>query len=152
MIVYRFAHYKYADDISGTGAKIAGGRWNSPGYAVLYTSAHISLALLEVLVNAHTLGQLQAIKLLEIEIPAQMPEQEIKLSQLKDDWWNDFDYTQWIGSEMLKAASSLFIKCPSAVISSEYNFLINPSHPSFKKIKVKSKSDFHFDDRLFKSH
>jgi len=135
MIVYRFTHQKYADDISGTGAKIAGGRWNSPGYAVLYTSEHISLALLEVLVNAGTLDQLQAIKLLEIEIPTQMPAQEIKLSQLKKDWW----------------AASLFVKCPSAIVNTEHNILLNPAHPSFKKVKVKNKADFHFDERLFKT-
>jgi len=151
MIVYRFTHQKYADDISGTGAKIAGGRWNSPGYAVLYTSEHISLALLEVLVNAGTLDQLQAIKLLEIEIPTQMPAQEIKLSQLKKDWWADFDYTQWIGNEVIKTAASLFVKCPSAIVNTEHNILLNPAHPSFKKVKVKNKADFHFDERLFKT-
>jgi RES domain-containing protein len=151
MIVYRFAHHKYADDISGTGAKLVGGRWNSPGYAVLYTSEHISLALLEVLVNANTLVQLKAIQLLEIDIPTQMPTQEIKLSQLKNEWWDDFDYTQWIGNEMIKSTGSLFIKCPSAVVHSEHNILINPAHPLFKKIKVVKKTDFHFDERLFKT-
>lgn len=151
MIVYRFAHQKYADDISGTGAKLTGGRWNAPGVAVLYTSEHISLALLEVLVNAGTLEYLQAIKLLEIEIPEQVPAQEIQLPQLKNEWWNDFDYTQWIGSEMIKTTASLYIKCPSAVVSSEHNILINPTHPLFKKIRVKNKTDFHFDERLFKA-
>ncbi len=118
---------------------------------MLYTSEHISLALLEVLVNAGSLEQLRAIKLLEIEIPTQVPAQEIKSSQLKKDWWTDYDYTQWIGNEVIKTAASLFVRCPSAVINSEHNILLNPAHPSFKKVKVKSKSDFHFDERLFKS-
>jgi RES domain-containing protein len=151
MIVYRFAHPKYADDISGAGAKITGGRWNSPGYTVLYTSEHISLALLEVLVNAGSLEQLQVIKLLEIEIPPQAPAQEIKLSQLKKDWWADYDYTQWIGNEVIKTATSLFVRCPSAVVNTEHNILLNPAHPSFKKVRVKTKTDFHFDERLFKT-
>jgi RES domain-containing protein len=152
MIVYRLAHYKYADDISGTGAKIAGGRWNTPGTAMLYTSECISLALLEVLVNALTLEKLQAMKLLEIDIPADIPVKEIKLSQLKNSWWNDFDYTQWIGDEIIKNAENLLLKCPSAIINTEHNFLINPAHPLFKKVKVKTKTDFRFDERLFKSH
>jgi RES domain-containing protein len=151
MIVYRFAHQKYADDISGTGAKITGGRWNLKGTAVLYTSEHISLALLEVLVNAHTLEELRVLKLLEIEIPPQLPSREIKLAELKKDWWDDYDYTQWIGTEIVKAASSLYVKCPSAVVNNEHNIVINPAHPLFKKITVKNKTDFPFDKRLFKT-
>ena len=52
MILHRFAHRKYAHDISGTGSKLKGGRWNSVGLAVVYSSERISLSLLEVLANA----------------------------------------------------------------------------------------------------
>lgn len=150
MIVYRFAHPKFADDISGTGAKLHGGRWNPPGIALLYTSENISLGLLEVLANANTFEELRALMLLEIEISLAAAMQEIKLSQLKKDWWNDFDYTQWLGAEILKTAKSLLIKCPSALVDREHNYLLNPAHPAFKKIKVKTKKDFRFDERLFK--
>ncbi len=151
MIVYRLAHFKYANDVSGTGAKLTGGRWNTPGIAMLYTSEHISLALLEVLANAHTLEQLQSVRLLEISIPVKADETEIKLGQLKTDWWNDFDYTRWIGDEMMKANEALIIKCPSAIINSEHNYLINPSHAHFKRVKATMKTDFRFDERLFKT-
>jgi len=151
MIVYRLAHHKYASDISGTGAKLTGGRWNAPGTSVLYTSEHISLALLEVLANAHTLEQLQSVRLLEITLPVKPPSAEIKLTQLKESWWNDFDYTQWIGDEMIKANEALIIQCPSAIINSEHNYLINPSHPHFKKVQATIKTDFRFDERLFKT-
>ena len=150
MIVYRFSHPKFADDISGTGAKQRGGRWNPTGIALLYTSENISLGLLEVLANANTLEELQSIILLEIDIPPAVPLQEIKLSQLKNDWWNDFDYTQWLGAELIKTAKSLLIKCPSAIVDKEHNYLVNPAHPAFRKIKVKRKNDFRFDERLFK--
>ena len=46
MIVYRFAHPKFAHDLSGTGARLKGGRWNTAGTPVIYTSECISLALL----------------------------------------------------------------------------------------------------------
>jgi RES domain-containing protein len=151
MIVYRLAHQKYAADISGTGAKLTGGRWNTPGTAILYASEHISLALLEVLANTHTLDQLQQINLVEISLPVKPPSAEVKLSQLKTNWWEDFDYTQWIGDEMMKASEALIIKCPSAIVNSEHNYLINPAHPYFKKIKATIKTDFRFDERLFKT-
>ena len=150
MIVYRFAHVKYAEDISGTGARLKGGRWNHPGIAILYTSWSVSLALLEVLANALTLEYLQRIQLIKIDVPDDLPVYEIKLSDLRKQWWNDFEYTQWLGSDIIKSASPLIIKCPSAIVETEYNFLINPANDSFKKLKYKTEIDFRFDERLFK--
>jgi len=83
MILYRFAHRKYAHDISGTGSKLKGGRWNSVGLPVVYSSERISLSLLEVLANANTLEELQMIQLTEIEVPDNVPSHEIRLPQLK---------------------------------------------------------------------
>jgi|GEM_PF-4679954 len=51
MIVYRIAQTKYAQDITGSGAKKYGGRWNRPGVAALYTSQQRSLCMLELLVH-----------------------------------------------------------------------------------------------------
>ncbi|MCA9448346.1 MAG: RES family NAD+ phosphorylase, partial [Candidatus Omnitrophica bacterium] len=51
MEVFRVAREAYKTDLSGTGARINGGRWNSPGKAVLYTSENRSLAILETLVH-----------------------------------------------------------------------------------------------------
>lgn len=149
MIVYRFSHPKYADDISGTGAKLKGGRWNLPGTALLYTSATISLCLLETLANATTLEQLQVIQLMEIELPV-ADIHEITLSKLKKDWWNDFEYTQWMGTEIVRSNDPLIVKCPSAVVEQENNYLINPEHKEFKKIKLRARKNFRFDERLFK--
>ncbi len=151
MIVYRFAYPRYADDLSGTGAKLYGGRWNLPGIPLLYTSWSISLSLLEVLANAGTLKELQTIQLLELEIPVNGPVEEIKLAQLKKNWWSDFDYSQWMGSEILKQSNFFMLKCPSAIVENEHNYLINPTHTFFKKIKLKPKKDFRFDERLFKT-
>jgi RES domain-containing protein len=151
MILHRFAHRKYAHDISGTGSKLKGGRWNSVGLAVVYSSERISLSLLEVLANANTLEDLQMLQLTEIEVPDNVPLHEIRLSQLKKEWWKDFEYSQWLGSEILKENKALIIKCPSAIIESENNYLINPLHSSFKKINIKAVNDFRFDERLFKT-
>ena len=150
MIVYRFAHQKFANELSGTGARLKGGRWNPVGLPVIYTSESISLALLEVLANALTLEELQMIRLMEIEIPTIAEYQDIKLQSLKKDWYHDVDYTQWMGQEILKTKKSLLFRCPSAIIHKEHNYLINPLHPDFKKIKLNSSADFYFDERLFK--
>jgi len=150
MIVYRFSHPKYADDISGTGARLKGGRWNLPGIPVLYTSENISLGLLEVLANANTLEQLQPIQLMEIDIPDNPFIHEISPGKLKKQWWEDFEYTQWMGTEIMQTIKPFIIKCPSAIVEQENNYLFNPSHESFKKIKLRARNNFRFDERLFK--
>jgi len=151
MIVYRFAQRKYVHDISGMGSKLKGGRWNTIGMPVVYSSESISLCLLEVLANANTLEELQMFQLVEIDIPTNLPLHEIRLSQLKKAWWADFEYSQWLGSEILKENNALIIKCPSTIVERENNYLINPLHPQFKKINIKIINDFRFDERLFKA-
>ena len=150
MIVHRFAHRKFAHELSGTGARLKGGRWNPAGMPVLYTSETISLALLEILANAATLEELQMIQLMEIDIPNNPDQLEIKLQSLKKGWHYDFDYTQWMGQEILKPNKTLLLRCPSAIVSREHNYLVNPLHPDFKKIKLNTVTDFYFDERLFK--
>jgi RES domain-containing protein len=150
MIVYRFAHTRYKDDISGTGAKLFGGRWNEPGVAALYSSSSISLSLLEVLVNANTVEELKALALMKLEIPKTVDSSVSKLNTLKKNWYNDFEYTRWIGSQFLRSGENLLLEYPSAVINEEMNFLINPAHKDFKKLKVISSDNFKFDERLFK--
>jgi RES domain-containing protein len=150
MIVYRLAHEKYADDLSGSGARLKGGRWNQPGTAVLYTSWSVSLALLEVLANAYTLENLRRVVLITIDVPDELPVYEIKLSRLHKHWWYDFEYTQWLGSDIMRSETPLIIKCPSAIIETEYNYLLNPAHSAFKKIGHRIDRNFRFDERLFK--
>ncbi|WP_153798854.1 RES family NAD+ phosphorylase [Foetidibacter luteolus] len=149
MIVYRFSSPRYAGDISGTGARLKGGRWNPPGIAVLYSSAHISLALLEVLANAGTLEELDGIQLAEIEVPENSI-YEIKKGELKKEWWNDFAYTRWLGEQIIRDNKFLLLKCPSAVVEQESNYLVNPNHELFAKVKLLTQTTFRFDARLFK--
>ncbi|MDB5193215.1 MAG: hypothetical protein JWQ96_2778 [Segetibacter sp.] len=151
MILYRFSHERYSDDLSGTGAKLYGGRWNSIGLPALYTSSNISLSLLEVLVNSTTLTQLKSLVLMRIEIPALLQQSVQTLPKLKGDWYYDIEYCKWIGTEFLKESNHLLLQCPSAVVHEEMNYLVNPMHKDFKKVKLLSGKGFVFDERLFKT-
>ncbi len=151
MILYRFSHARYANDISGEGARSRGGRWNEKGTPALYTSETISLGLLEVLVNANSIEELQQIHLMMLELPDDTLVEEITTNKLRKNWVNDFDYSQWLGNQVLKSNQVLMFKCPSAVIWQEHNFVLNPLHKDFKKIKLISSSSFYFDPRLFKT-
>ncbi len=70
---------------------------------------------------------------------------------MKRYWWDDIEYTQWIGTELLRINEHLIIKCPSAIVTREHNYLVNPIHSSFNKIKVNGINDFNFDSRIFKN-
>ena len=150
MTVFRISNTAYKDDISGTGAGIMGARWNSIGIPVLYTAQHISLAVLEMLVNTNFKDYSIALELMYIKLPDQYPIFSINPGSLKHNWSEDPDYTRFIGDEFFTQNESMILQVPSAVIGEEFNFLANPLHRDFKKIKVIKTISFWPDERLFK--
>ncbi len=149
MIVYRISNIAYSNDISGTGAKINGSRWNSKGVPMLYTSQFISLAVLEMLVNTNFKDYAIALDLMYIKLPDEHSITAIDLKHLKTNWKDDFEYTRYMGDEFFKHKKSLILKVPSSVIQEEYNYLANPLHADFKKIKIIKTKTFWPDERLF---
>ena len=149
MILYRLATEKYADDLSGEGARLYGGRFNPVGMPAMYTSQNISLCILEILVRAsrHTIPD--SYTLISIEIP-DTGIREINLKKLKSDWQNDLDYTQGIGEDFLKENKDLCLKVPSAVLPIEHNYVLNPAQAGFKKVKIIATQLLQLDKRLFK--
>lgn len=149
MIIYRLATEQYVEDLSGTGAKLFGGRWNTAGMPALYATENISLALVEILVRTDKTLMPPDYMLLKLEIPDQLVLATIQQNKLKKNWKDDLDYTQFIGSSFLKTGAELALKVPSAIVEEENNFVINPSHADFKKVKIKSISKFQLDKRFF---
>jgi RES domain-containing protein len=149
MIVYRICNEKFKDDISGNGAKQYGGRWNSKGIAMLYSSEHISLSALEMLVHNHFQDFAIPLSLLKIALPTATNIKEIKNAKLKHEWQNDASYTKLIGNEFVKSETDLFLKVPSAIVPEEFNVLINPMHKDFKKVKIVEQKIFKTDKRFF---
>jgi len=149
MIVFRITNSFYKDDLSGVGAKLNGGRWNLPGYPLLYSSEHISLCVLEMLVNITLPESSLNYHLLKIKIPDTVEPAIILNKKLKLNWEDDEGYTRFMGTEFLKNKQSLLLKVPSAVINEEHNYLLNPLHNDFKKVTVSKSHPFKFDNRLF---
>lgn len=149
MIVYRLCIEKYKDDLNGTGAKLFGGRWNSIGIPVLYTTENISLAVLEILVRTDINHVPLHYFLLKLEVPVASETIHINKTKLKKEWKLDVGYTQWIGNEFVKSNKGLILKLPSAIVDEEHNFIINTNHTDFKKVKITSSKKFSFDKRLY---
>jgi RES domain-containing protein len=150
MILYRFTADQYKDDISGEGARLFGGRWNSKGNAVLYTSLTISLAMLELLIHSNDYNQIKSSVLVTLEAPDVVPA-KIPGAALRKNWQSDIDYCRDIGDAFLSSKKSLLLKVPSAIVPEEYNMMINPAHPDFKKVAILSGTKFDFDARMFKN-
>lgn len=151
MIVYRLIKEKYKNDLSGKGAEKAGARWNSKGHAMLYTSESRSLCTAEVAVHT-PLGNIPLnYFLITIEIPDTINFRELKITDLPSDWkaLPHSNSTQLIGDQFLEEEKLMVMKVPSVVVQGDYNYLINPVHNLFSKIKIVNTQPFDFDERLF---
>lgn len=140
-------HAKTAFD--GGGARKYGGRWNSPGTAIVYAAESQSLAVLEVLVHLDTPGLLQQYVL----IPVEMDEtwvREVAASDLPREWRKHPAPLSLarIGDEWVQLQTSVALKVPSALLPAESNFLLNPAHPDFVKLVIGEPVTFEFDTRL----
>ena len=137
--------------ISGWGAFAYGGRWNSEGLYVVYTSECLSLAAFEKLVHIEDEEALITNYLkLSIEIPDELVE-EYPLEEPPDGWQSLVDNTdaQAIGDEWLQNPDApLALKVPSVVIPEESNILVNPKHDLWGRLEISDPSDFNFDSRL----
>lgn len=150
MKIYRLVRSVYKDDFSGGGSYLYGGRWNSRGNRVLYATSHISLAILEIMVNfdRNMIRQFPQYHLLTFEVDAS---EIISLSHesLKSNWQQDIEFTRLIGDEFLKSKKGLIMAVPSAVIPEESNYLINIHHPDFQLINILESKVYSLDERLF---
>lgn len=151
MIVFRLSKSKFANDLSGKGAEKSGGRWNSKGIALVYTSESRALCTTEIAVHT-PLGNLPLdYMLITIEIPEDVPIHEIVTTDIPANW-KSFPHshsTQEIGDNFVTECKYAVLKVPSVVVQGDFNFLINPAHEESSKIKILSIESFDFDERLF---
>ena len=147
MEVYRITLAKYAQQLIAPGTEA---RWNSRGYFVIYTAGSRALACLENLVHRDSEGLKNLFNVIVINIPDEVEITEIFETDLPSNWTksNNLHQTRQIGNTWLRSQISCVFKVPSAVIKGEFNFIINPVHPSFSKIKIKALEKFEFDSRL----
>ena len=152
MEVYRLAREKFAGSLSGKGAAISGARWNSVGLEMIYTAANRSLAMAEVAVHL-TLATLPTdFMMLTIQIPEDVSVLELDVEGLPANWSNfpHIAATQKLGDQFVLENRYCVLQVPSAVTRGDYNYLINPGHADFKRIKIIGAEKFPFDHRIFK--
>lgn len=154
MTVWRVCSRRHARRaFLGDGAKLYGGRWNSPGRPLVYTSATLSLAGLEVLVHLTNEDWPDDLCAVPAEIPPAIKRQEITPEQLPRGWRRipAPPSLRKIGDAWLDAGETAILAVPSAVIPVERNYLINPTHANMKEIQIGVPQRFDFDPRLRKT-
>ena len=147
MIVFRITTIQWSNSLTASGYPA---RWNSRGNMMIYAAESRSLACLENLVHRSGEGNNALYKVMLIEIPPSVEIEILETKDLKNDWYtiDNYAYCQDIGGRWLSAQRSAVLKVPSVIIKSENNFLINPYHPEFKKIKLTGNEEFDFDKRF----
>jgi len=151
MLVWRVTRKAHAErPMSGEGARRYGGRWNHIGLAVVYASQSLSLAVLEYLVNLSITDLPDDLVSVQIEIPEDTPRTEIAIKDWPDNW-RTFPSVELkdIGTEWARQETVPILVVPSVVIPTEFNYLVNPTHPSSHGIKILSLDPFALDTRLY---
>lgn len=147
----RLSKKAFASSLSGIGAALKGARWNSAGIEMIYVATNRSLAMAEVAVH-FSIGTIPPdYMMITIHIPDDISLVKIDNKDLPSDW-NVFPHpvsTQIIGDKFITENKYCIFQVPSSVTKGDYNYLINPYHEDFKRIKIIDIVEFPFDNRLF---
>ena len=146
MLLYRIAKKAFIEDLSGYGARLYGGRWNEKRYSALYTSSSLSLCMCETLAHCDKSVIPSNMYFAEMEIPDSFIPNEFTTVEENEESCH-------AGTLWLKSKKTVAIKVPSIILPSEYdrdfNIILNPEHPDFHLLKIKTVVECPFDLRLF---
>jgi len=140
-----------ADDLSGTGAKVTGGRWNRAGIPVLYASSSISLAYLETLIHLGAGGLPMNRYLVQINIPIGVWKAAKEFDPAIHVGWDAIPIGKVsldFGDKWVASKSSTLLKVPSVIVPQDRNFVINPAHPGAAGITATKLQKWTYDGRL----
>jgi RES domain-containing protein len=139
MVCWRLCRRPFAD-LSGDGARLYGGRWNSPGRPVVYLAEHPALAALEVRVH--------------LDLPLELIPSDYVLMRVMvpDAPFEPFDVpadTAAFGNAWLSEARGAALRVPSVLMPHSWNILLNPRHPDASQSFTIEVEPFAFDPRLW---
>lgn len=151
MRVWRLCKLEHAA-FNGEGARLGGGRWNRKGTPLVYTSATLSLAAQELFVHVgpdDVPGDLVSVS---ADIPNAVRIKTLSVDRLPTGWrqYPAPEELAEIGTSWAQSKETAVLAVPSAIIPQELNYLLNPAHPDFGRIKTNKPERFFFDSRMWK--
>jgi RES domain-containing protein len=149
--VWRLCQAAYSKRaLTGEGSIFAPGRWHVQGARVVYAAATLSLAALEMLVRTDRAVAPPDLMALELEIPDSVDVERLPVAKLPAGW-DAYPFratTQRLGTHWVAVGRTAVLEVPSAVIPRECNYLLNPVHADFARVRVVGRTPFSFDSRL----
>lgn len=146
---YRLVKQQHAPSaFDGEGARLYGGRWNSPGVPLVYTADSLALCCLEIFVHLPSYTLLHDYVYMQLTFDSDLVE-DVQLA----DGWNVRPVSrvsQSIGDQWVSGNTSPVLRVPSIIIPEGSNYLINITHPAFHEIKIGEAVSITFDPRLNK--
>jgi len=144
MVLWRISRHL---DLSGKGGSRASGRWHEVGTPVVYLGESPSSVLLEVCVHTAVRDIPKTFTLLRIEGPA-IEVSTLPEGVLSENWTNEPELTQRLGTEWLIECSGVLLRVPSAVVPHTWNYLFNPTHPQAGEFRIVEAMEYPFDMRI----
>lgn len=150
MVLYRIAKTPFIRDLSGSGSRRYGGRWNPKGVEVIYTSENRALAALELFVHLNRTVIPPDLSLASLKIPDKASKRELTLKELPRAWRSFPAPPELaeIGASWIRSKESLLLRVPSVIMPPEKNVLINPAHPEMIGVRIIEVEAYSFDKRL----
>lgn len=135
----------------GEGAYRYGGRWSSPGVRLSYTSEHQSLALLEYFVHLDKDDPPADLVMAVAEVPDDLGRERVEPKKLPANWRDPAAPPELarIGDEFVERGENCLLLVPSVIAPNENNWLLNPGHPDFRRIKARKTETLAYDPRMF---
>jgi RES domain-containing protein len=133
----------------GEGARRHGARWSSPGVAVVYAAASLALAMLEFIVRLDRSRDAGTVFVHYADVPDDASVETLREDRLPNAWdaYPAPVALRDIGTSWALSRASALLSVPSAVlrvnarlVPAERNYLLNPAHPEFARIRVRSVS------------
>lgn len=152
MRAWRIAKARRANDLSGKGAALEGGRWNDVDIPAVYLGLSPGICCLETFVHQN---QRPVIPMMIVSLD--LPDDpdlyyEPAIETLPPGWASlpadrpSMDF----GTAWINAGQQLGLIIPSAVLPLERNIMLNPMHPAMSQVKIVEALDFNYDERMFK--
>lgn len=150
--VYRILRKPHAKrPLDGEGAYRFGGRWSSPGVRLAYTAEHLSLAIIEYFVHIDADDPPDDLVIVRAKVPHTISRTSVAAGRLPRNWRAIPPPPELaeIGDDFVRSRRAAILIVPSALAPTESNWLINPRHPEFRKVRVDPPEPFQYGPRFF---
>jgi len=135
---------------SGEGARLYGGRWNPKGVPLVYCAESRALAMLEMLVQDEPLRARYVV--IPATLPDGLPIERVDTAKLPSDWRTArrVEDLRMVGAAWAASQRTVVLAIPSAALPDETNYLLNPVHPEFERVRIGRPGTLITDVRLLR--